>query len=358
MRPSNSTDSQILFLFPRNAGFPPTRGDAHRVFSIAKLSVNSEIQASVFYLGEGKPFTFSQIQFYPISGKITADPSVASRITFLGLARDFFRFTMATTSFAWKNRRKQTVLYGHTPVGGLVAAVAKLFTGLRFIYDPHDWHYDSWAVYHRSLGPLKRSCAILSYRMLGFILPRVSNTVVCVSDPMVCSIKGANKKILIPNIVEDLPTDDTDLHEENGLVLFVGHLAGYQGLFNLIRAFQFVTATRDGSSLLIVGDGEDKTAAKDLVRRIGLDNVIFTGAVSHDQAYEYTRNVVTDIPEFRDMLKGYGNAKFAEATPEGLAQTIIAALESPLGNGSPRDFDMNSQTGPVHDELRSLFDTG
>jgi glycosyltransferase involved in cell wall biosynthesis len=77
--------------------------------------------------------------------------------------------------------------------------------------------------------------------------------------------------------------------QERPYFLFVGRLTKIKGLHAVIPAF----ANYPGADLLIVGDGEEMNALKDLAK--GLSNVKFVGRVRNDQLDAYYEHAIAAI---------------------------------------------------------------
>src|SRR5260370_34120348 len=90
---------RLLFAFPKNVRFPPTRGDSLRVDAIARYTVKSGIQASILYLGDETPFMLEGVEFYPVRGRIGADPSASGKFSILEVVRDFFHYLLTLRKF-------------------------------------------------------------------------------------------------------------------------------------------------------------------------------------------------------------------------------------------------------------------
>ena len=66
------------------------------------------------------------------------------------------------------------------------------------------------------------------------------------------------------------------------IVLYVGHLARAKGALDLIRAFSIARDSLGGARLVMVGDGADLTACRDLCVELGV-RASLVGAVPHDR---------------------------------------------------------------------------
>lgn len=353
----------VIFLFPRNITFPPRRGDSQRVFFIAEDTMNCGLGTSIFYYDNEKQFAYKGLKFYPLPGNVTADPSKTKNFSIFGAIKDLLYFSITIIIFKSKLREK-SILYAHTPIGGLVGSIIKIFTRAPLIYDPHDWFYEDWVFYHRNLSNFKKTIISNSFKILNCILTKFSNFIICVSPEMMQAVKTNRFKVLIPNYAQQI-MDKSKVEknpikvEDSKYILFVGHVAIYQGVINLLKAFKIVNQQEKDVKLLIVGDGEDMELAKQLVEKQGIINVTFTGSIPQEEVYRYIRKatlcvapflplsfvktscplklleyqrfgkdiITTDIPTFRKMLEGNTEVYFSEISATCLSETIMLALE-------------------------------
>ena len=116
----------------------------------------------------------------------------------------------------------------------------------------------------------------------------------------------SSKIFVLPNGVDShrfqpVP-EDIKLREELGLsdgpvIGYVGSFVGYEGLDLLIDAFAKLVEHRPDAHLLLVGDGDTRTALENQVNRLDLEErVVFTGRVSHDDVERY--HSLIDIAPF------------------------------------------------------------
>jgi glycosyltransferase involved in cell wall biosynthesis len=72
-------------------------------------------------------------------------------------------------------------------------------------------------------------------------------------------------------------------------LLFPSRLIRAKGIFTTIKALQLVQTNRADTGLIIAGDGEDATEARQLVSRLQLQHCRFTGIVAGEQKYALYR---------------------------------------------------------------------
>jgi phosphatidylinositol alpha-mannosyltransferase len=70
-------------------------------------------------------------------------------------------------------------------------------------------------------------------------------------------------------------------------ILYVGRLEGRKGVKYLLHAFKELSQRNLGVSLVIAGDGVDRSKLELLAEDLGLDNVTFTGFISHKDKIKY-----------------------------------------------------------------------
>lgn len=359
----DSSNPHVIFLFPRNISFPPRRGDSQRVYLIAEATLTCGLSNSVFYFDTNEPFYYSGINFYPIPGSVTIGPLKKSKFSFITAIKDIGYFSAVIIRFGLKIH-KNKILYAHTPIGGFIGSLIKPITRMPLIYDPHDWHYDEWVLYHRNLSNLKKIILKFSFKLMNFIIEKFADIIICVSPEMLNEINTKHIKIFIPNYARIENNEqilvDRVIKKNKRSILFVGHIAGYQGIFELLKAFKVVNQKLTNVELQIIGDGEDLEVAKQFAEKEKIENIVFMGALLQKEVYSFIKAssvcvapflstpfvktscplkileyaalnkkiVTTDVSAFRRILKGYQKAYFFRETVESLSQSILTALQT------------------------------
>ncbi len=129
----------------------------------------------------------------------------------------------------------------------------------------------------------------------------------------------------------------------NQIVLFVGRLVGYKGLPYLIEAMQRVDAT-----LLIAGDGPDRSALQKWTRRLGVQSkVFFLGEVNEiDKIVLYRLADVFVLPSItRNEAFGY---VLLEAMEQGCP---VISTDLPTGVRFVNRHEISGLIVPPNDEL-------
>ena len=128
-------------------------------------------------------------------------------------------------------------------------------------------------------------------------------------------------------------------------LLFPSRILRAKGIFTTLRALQKVQETSPETGLIVAGDGEDLSQARQLVKDLQLDNVEFTGIVSGDQKYDlFRRAQLLCFPTEHD--EGFPNT-IVESMAFGLP-----VLTRPVGG--VKDFFIDTQHGFAIDSTDPL----
>lgn len=110
-------------------------------------------------------------------------------------------------------------------------------------------------------------------------------------------VKDKNKVFVLRNAVDTgrfNPTrnksirNEFDIKDEDILILFVGYLDEFKGIFELVNAFNKVIADNENIKLMIVGAGPKKEVLLNTLKKMGIEKeVIFTGMVEHHKIHKY-----------------------------------------------------------------------
>ncbi len=112
------------------------------------------------------------------------------------------------------------------------------------------------------------------------------------------------------------------------VVLFTGRLTKHKGVIHLVRAAKRI----NNAVVVIVGDGPEKNALQDEVRKLGLPNVVFTGYINtsnpifhafYERADVYVSPSVWDEPLGLTILEAMAAHTPVIATRKGGVLTII-----------------------------------
>jgi glycosyltransferase involved in cell wall biosynthesis len=95
--------------------------------------------------------------------------------------------------------------------------------------------------------------------------------------------------------------NDMNISNRSVVILYVGRLVEEKGINELITAFSYMPLD-PGKTLVLVGDGKDRTAFEKMAEKFELKNIIFTGHVPHDDVAKYF--AIGDIfvlPSYKDV---------------------------------------------------------
>ncbi len=93
------------------------------------------------------------------------------------------------------------------------------------------------------------------------------------------------------------------IKDEDILILFVGYLDIFKGIFELIDAFFEINKYNKNMKLMIVGTGPKENELKKKVLELGLNKlVIFTGKIYPTYTHEYYQSAdIFVLPSYIDL---------------------------------------------------------
>jgi len=110
-------------------------------------------------------------------------------------------------------------------------------------------------------------------------------------------VKDKNRVFVLRNAVDTdrfNPTRDKsirskfDINDEDILILFVGYLDEFKGIFELINAFNVINSENRNVKLMMVGTGPKKEDLLKILTKMNIeDEVIFTGRVEPQKIHKY-----------------------------------------------------------------------
>jgi len=135
---------------------------------------------------------------------------------------------------------------------------------------------------------------------------------------------GKIKIITIPNILEDIPTENAAL--QGNRIMSAGRLHPVKNFGGLLKVFALVNKQIPDATLTLVGDGEEMDSLKSLTNELEVaDKVTFTGMVSKEAVQEHMLQsdvfVMTSLTECFPMV-------MLEASSVGLP---IVSYDVPVG---------------------------
>jgi 1,2-diacylglycerol 3-alpha-glucosyltransferase len=259
---------------------------------------------------------------------------------------------------------KPTLIHSHHPVWmGDLAHVFADECGVPLVFTFHT-QYERYAQLYAPLAP--KLAGRITEEVVNRYLSHCTHIVVPTESIrlLLASGFGIEKGVTVVPTPVDLERfsggDPDSIRQhyapgEEELLLYVGRLSREKGVTLLLRAFARVHSQRAQTKLLLVGRGPYRRELEEETHRLALgSNVIFAGAVPHEQVRDYyaaadlfvfsstteTQGLVliesmaagvpvvaVDAPGPADVLEA-GGGVLTEATEERLAQAILEVLSS------------------------------
>lgn len=181
------------------------------------------------------------------------------------------------------------IIHAHSVIPtGLVGVVVAKFLGCPSVITSHGMdinNFDSKSIYGHLISFSLNQC----------------DRAIAVNGDLAEKMKflGINedKIVILRNAVDTerfKPSKNMELRHKYGigeneiLILFVGYLDTFKGIFELVDAFYEINKENKNVKLMMVGTGPKKEELKKKVSRLKLDDfVIFTGNVPHDKMHKY-----------------------------------------------------------------------
>jgi len=193
----------------------------------------------------------------------------------------------------------------------LPAVIAAYFNRKHLHYDWDDWEEMIW---YESCGRGLHSRFIgFSFKILERFLPILSDTVSVASEyleKLALSFGVKKENIFSAPVGADLEKFNTaidgskikEAYKITGpLVLYIGQLHGAQHIDLFIKAANEVLHINPNVFFMIVGEGFMEGGLRKLTHDLGIsDNIIFTGAVTHQRIPEFIAAADVCVASFRD----------------------------------------------------------
>ncbi|RBW48281.1 glycosyltransferase [Marinobacter sp. F3R11] len=253
-------------------------------------------------------------------------------------------------------RSRPDVLHAHwlVPQGAVAALVSMCFRWkIPFVVTSHGT--DLWSFKGRIWCGIK-----------GWVAHRAS-TVTVVSRAMLKELAnqvGAVKNVVVAPMGVDLENRFRPATNEEGgarRIITVGRLIESKGVEYLIGALPELLQRFPDSTVLIVGDGPDKTRLQDMAKKLGVLNCCeFAGKVSHNELPELYRSssvfvapflqeglglvciealgcgcpvIASDIPALADIIEHSGNIHLVPTRNSGAIANAITTVFSDVDMG-------------------------
>lgn len=152
--------------------------------------------------------------------------------------------------------------------------------------------------------------------------------IICVSEDLANTIAdlGIDSKIVVLRNAVDTnkfkPLKNMEIRQKYGikknsiLILFVGYLDVFKGIFELIDAFFEVNKENNDLKVMIIGEGPQESKIKDKVSKLKLDtSIIFTGKISSE-----------DIPQYYQAADIFVLPSYTEGTPLAVIEAMACGL--------------------------------
>lgn len=242
-------------------------------------------------------------------------------IYFSGLVDNFRLLTYLISLFftlIWITKKYDLKLYHahHTIPTGFVAIVIAKIMRVPVVVTAHLMDITTHGA---DAGPLENikdfESNFIFRRLIRFSL-NSSNKIIAVSGDLASKIElmGINKDITILRNAVDIsrfkPSKNIEMRHKHKiedhevLILFIGHLEPFKGIFELLDAFNSIKTKHENCKLMIIGEGHDEQRVKETVSNFELDNsVIFKGKVSPETIQNYYQMAdIFTLPSYTEGL--------------------------------------------------------
>lgn len=221
-------------------------------------------------------------------------------------------------SLIWITRKYKLEIYHahHTIPTGFVAIIVSKFLRIPVVVTAHLMDITTHGA---DVGPLENivdfESNFIFKHLITFSL-NSANKIIAVSEDLAGRIRkmGINNNIMVLRNAVDIsrfkPRKNVELRQEYGiaddeiLILFIGHLEPFKGVFELINAFNEVSKLHSKTKLMLVGEGQQKQEVHKEISRFHLDDsVIFTGKVSPETIEKYYQMAdIFTLPSYTEGL--------------------------------------------------------
>jgi glycosyltransferase involved in cell wall biosynthesis len=162
-----------------------------------------------------------------------------------------------------------------------------------------------------------------------------------VKTPIIHIPNAVDFEIFNPNVNSKNVLNQYSISGNTFLISFIGRLVPQKGVDVLIKAIPQVNTVFKNCTYLIVGDGSHRKNLENLVKKLNIENVIFTGAVHHSRIPEFIS--ASDII----VLPSLG----AEGSPRILLEAMACAKPIIATNvGGIKDLIIDGKTGLLVEE--------
>lgn len=204
----------------------------------------------------------------------------------------------------------------HTIPTGFVAILVSKIMRLPVVVTAHLMDITTHGT---DVGPLENivdfESNLIFKRLIMFSL-NSSNKIIAVSEDLSTKIEqmGINKDITILRNAVDIsrfkPSKNMEMRQnykigdDDLLILFIGHLETFKGIFELLDAFYEINKKHTNTKLMIVGEGHEEQKVRDTVSKLKLEgSIVFTGKVSPETIQNYYQMAdIFTLPSYTEGL--------------------------------------------------------
>lgn len=247
-------------------------------------------------------------------------------IVYLSHPRLQLLFQFVLLARAWSLIRRHNVDLIYVRQGGWLFTpmlIAKIF-GVRLAVEINGILLEEMAKRPAWQLRIVRWCERLSYRhatRIVAVTPAIGEWIEKQYAPALGKVvvieNGANTDLFAPREQADCRRE-LKWHPDARYVLFVGHLAHWQGVEHVVRAMPSVIARVPDAHLVVVGEGPERSSLTKLAEELGVgDHVAFLGSVPYSRVPTYIGGADICVAPKVPLASGYSPLKLYEYMASG-----------------------------------------
>jgi glycosyltransferase involved in cell wall biosynthesis len=246
------------------------------------------------------------------------------------------------------------ILYARDYHTVLIALIPRIIFNKRLVFEINgianeEWKLKGDSILNLVISTLIRKAEGLAVRYSDRIVavtPQIASYLVrqfyCPEDKVEVISNGVNTRIFHP--IQDEASllnwkKRLSLGKEDIVVTFIGNLAPWQGVNDLIQVAPALLGGKKNIRFLIIGDGVLKEDLEEEVRRLGISqHFLFTGMVNYDQIPFYINITDICVTLKRRLKSGYSPLKLYEymACGKPVVASRVEGLEFIEAEGAGR----------------------